>query len=178
MKHRGLYFMSFVMRICTCVIFLSAGTVFLCACNGGAEQEILEQDSVASVIAETDAVVRDTGIPDSDVIAPEMQESEQVTRKGYNPEMAFDYDEHEDIEINEDYVTGLCAEAMRELEGMFGPAEFYVKATHNEDDSYIISVKYNKQAVLFTEEELQQIKMYINHEYKEVSLSGIDIQGL
>ena len=60
---------------------------------------------------------------------------------------------------------------------MFGPAEFYVKAQHNEDDSYIINVGYNKQAAAFTEDELQQIKMYINQEYKEVTLSEINIQG-
>ena len=113
MKRRGLCSMSFVMRICTCVTFLSAVMAFLCACKGDAEQKIREQDSVASVITETDAVVKDAGSSDTGV--SEIQESEQVTRKGYNPEMAFDYDEHENIEINEDYVTGLCAEAMREL---------------------------------------------------------------
>ena len=177
MKHRGLCSMSFVVRICVCVIFLSAGAVFFCACKGNAGQGIQEKDSVACVITETDASVKNTGILDSDSIVSEIQESEQVIRKGYNPEMAFNYDEHEDIEINEDYVAGLCAEAMRELEGMFGPAEFFVKAQHNEDDSYIISVEYNKQAASFTEEELQQIKMYINQEYKEVTLSEINIQG-
>lgn len=172
MKCRGLCSMSFVMRICACVIFLCFGAVLLCACKSGARQGIQEKDSVTSVITETDAVGKD-----AETIVSDIQESEQVTRKGYNPEMAFDYDEHEDIEINEDYVTGLCAEAVRELEGMFGPAEFYVKATHNEDESYIINVGYNKQAAAFTEEELQQIKMYINQEYKEVTLSEINIQG-
>lgn len=177
MRNKGLYSMSFVMRICACVIFLFTGAMFLCACKGNAGQGIQEKDSVASVIAETDAYVKNTGILDSDSRVSDMQESEQVTRKGYNPEMAFNYDEHEDIEINEDYVDGLCAEAMRELEGMFGPAEFFVKAQHNEDESYLINVEYNKQVASFTEEELQQIKMYINQEYKEVTLSEINIQG-
>ena len=66
---------------------------------------------------------------------------------------------------------------MRELEGMFGPAEFYVKAQHSEDDSYVIDVEYNKQAASFTEDELQQITMYINYEYKEINISEINIQG-
>ena len=177
MRNRGLYSMSFVMRICACVIFLCFGAVLLCACTSGALHGIQEKDSVASVITETDASVKNTGILDSDTRVSETQENEQITRKGFNPEMAFNYDEHEDIEVNEDYVTGLCAEAVRELEGMFGPAEFFVKAQHNEDDSYIISVEYNKQAASFTEEELKQIKMYINQEYKEVTLSEINIQG-
>lgn len=177
MRNRGLYSMFFIMRICACVIFLFAGVAFLCACKGNAGQGVQEKDSVAGVFTETDAVVKDDGISDSDTRVSEIQESEQVTRKGYNPEMAFNYDEHEDIEVNEDYVAGLCAEAMRELEGMFGPAEFFVKAQHNEDDSYIINVEYNKQAASFTEEELQQIKMYINQEYKEVTLLEINIQG-
>lgn len=177
MRNRGLYSMSFVMRICACVIFLCFGAVLFCACKSGALQGIQEKDSVASVIGETDAVVKDAGISDSHIKATEMRENEQVTRKGYNPEMAFNYDEHEAVEINEDYVAGLCAEAMRELEGMFGPAEFYVKAQHSEDDSYVIDVEYNKQAASFTEDELQQITMYINYEYKEINISEINIQG-
>ena len=60
---------------------------------------------------------------------------------------------------------------------MFGPAEFYVKAQHSEDDSYVIDVEYNKQAASFTEDELQQITMYINYEYKEINISEINIQG-
>ncbi len=177
MRNRGLYSMSFVMRICTCVIFLCFGAVLLCACKSGALQGIQEKDSVAIVITETDASVKNTGILDSDTRVSETQESEQITRKGYNPEMAFNYDEHEAVEINENYVAGLCAEAMRELEGMFGPAEFYVKAQHCEDDSYVIDVEYNKQTASFTEDELQQITMYINYEYKEINISEINIQG-
>ena len=60
---------------------------------------------------------------------------------------------------------------------MFGPAEFYVAAVHNEDESYTINVMYNEKAVSFSDEELQQINMYINQEYKEVRLSEINIQG-
>ena len=177
MRNRGLYSMSFVMRICACVIFLCFGAVLLCAFKSCALQGIQEKDSVASVITETDASVKNTGILDSDTRVSETQENEQITRKGFNPEMAFNYDEHEAVEINENYVAGLCAEAMRELEGMFGPAEFYVKAQHCEDDSYVIDVEYNKQTASFTEDELQQITMYINYEYKEINISEINIQG-
>ena len=50
-------------------------------------------------------------------------------------------------------------------------------AVHNEDESYTINVMYNEKAVSFSDEELQQINMYINQEYKEVRLSEINIQG-
>ena len=177
MKHKGLCSMSFVLRVCSCVVFLCTWVAFLCACESDAGNDTQKMDFVTSAIGETDAVVKDAGISDSHIKATEMRENEQVTRKGYNPEMAFNYDEHEAVEINEDYVAGLCAEAMRELEGMFGPAEFYVKAQHSEDDSYVIDVEYNKQAASFTEDELQQITMYINYEYKEINISEINIQG-
>ena len=100
-----------------------------------------------------------------------------MTRKGYNPQMDFVYDEHDDVDVDEDYVNTLCGEAGRQLEEMFGPAEFYVAAVHNEDESYTINVMYNEKAVSFSDEELQQINMYINQEYKEVRLSEINIQG-
>lgn len=53
--------------------------------------------------------------------------SGESEKRGYNPEMAFDYDEHEDIEVDDNYVSSLCSEAVRELEVMFGPAEFYIR---------------------------------------------------
>lgn len=148
MKHRVLCSMSFVMRICVCVIFLCFGAVLFCACKSG-----------------TDAGT-DTSL-----------DGQPLTRKGYNPQMDFAYDEHEDVDIDENYVGSLCGEAARELETMFGPAEFYVTAESNEDGSYIVNVYYNEKAVSFSDDELEQIRMYINQEYKEVRLSEINIQG-
>ena len=65
----------------------------------------------------------------------------------------------------------------QKLETMFGPAEFYVTAESNEDDSYTIDVYYNEKAASFSDDEVEQIRMYINQEYKEVRLSEINIQG-
>ncbi|MFQ7394603.1 MAG: hypothetical protein ACLRMX_05350 [Lachnospira eligens] len=100
-----------------------------------------------------------------------------MMRKGYHPQMDFAYDEHDDVDIDENYVGSLCGEATKELETMFGPAEFYVTAESNGDDSYTIDVYYNEKAASFSDDEVEQIRMYINQEYKEVRLSEINIQG-
>lgn len=98
-------------------------------------------------------------------------------KRGYNPEMAFDYDEHEDIEVDDNYVSSLCSEAVRELEVMFGPAEFYIRAENSGEDSYTLNIMYNGKAAEFDDDELQQIYAYIGQEYKEVKLTGINIQS-
>lgn len=174
MKHSSLYSMSFVMRTCACVIFLCFGAVLLCACksgtdrsdggtdmNTGAEESTYDSRSVIGTDAATDISL----------------EGQPVTRKGYNSQMDFVYDEHDEVDIDENYVGSLCGEAARELETMFGPAEFYVTAEGNEDGSYIVNVYYNEKAASFSDDELEQIRMYINQEYKEVRLSEINIQG-
>ena len=172
MKHRSLYFMPFVMRTCTCVIFLYFGTVLLCACksdvgrsDGGTDMNtgVVENTYDSQSVIGTDAATSLEGQP--------------VMRKGYNPQMDFAYDEHDDVDIDENYVGSLCGEATKELETMFGPAEFYVTAESNEDDSYTIDVYYNEKAASFSDDEVEQIRMYINQEYKEVRLSEINIQG-
>ena len=38
MKHGGLCSMSFVLRICLCVVFLCTWVAFLCACEGNASK--------------------------------------------------------------------------------------------------------------------------------------------
>ena len=172
MKHRSLYFMPFVMRTCTCVIFLYFGTVLLCACksdvgrsDGGTDMNtgVVENTYDSQSVIGTDAATSLEGQP--------------VTRKGYNPQMDFAYDEHDDVDIDENYIGSLCGEATKELETMFGPAEFYVTVDSNEDGSYTIDVYYNKKAASFSDDEVEQIRMYINQEYKEVRLSEINIQG-
>ena len=40
-----------------------------------------------------------------------------------------------------------------------------------------IDVYYNEKAASFSDDEVEQIRMYINQEYKEVRLSEINIQG-
>ena len=103
--------------------------------------------------------------------------SGESEKRGYNPEMAFDYDEHEDIEVDDNYVSSLCSEAVRELEVMFGPAEFYIRAENSGEDSYTLNIMYNGKAAEFDDDELQQIYAYIGQEYKEVKLTGINIQS-
>lgn len=103
--------------------------------------------------------------------------SDESEKRGYNPEMAFDYDEHEDIEVDDNYVSSLCSEAVRELEVMFGPAEFYIRAENSGEDSYTLNIMYNGKAAEFDDDELQQIYAYIGQEYKEVKLTGINIQS-
>ena len=95
-------------------------------------------------------------------------ENKKAARKGYNPEMAFNYDEHEDIEVDDNYVASLCAEAVRELEVMFGPAEFYIKAENSGATAiHLIScIMVRLQNLTMTN--LQQIYAYIGQEYKEV----------
>ncbi len=156
MKHGGLCSMSFVVRICVCGVLLCAGAVTFCACM--------------SDTGRSDGVSEAAG-------ADASLQGQPVTRKGYNPQKDFVYDEHDDVDIDENYVGSLCGEAARELETMFGPAEFYVTAEGNEDGSYIVNVYYNEKAASFSDDELEQIRMYINQEYKEVRLSEINIQG-
>lgn len=152
MKHGGLCSMSFVLRICLCVVFLCTWVAFLCACEGNASK------------------ISNTGV----------EESTYVLQSGIGTDAATSlegYDEHDDVDIDENYVGSLCGEATKELETMFGPAEFYVTAESNEDDSYTIDVYYNEKAASFSDDEVEQIRMYINQEYKEVRLSEINIQG-
>ena len=165
MKHKGLCSMSFVVRICVCVVLLCAGTVMFCACKGGTGRSDGVSDSVEDGA---------NGIGEG---ADASLQGQPVTRKGYNPQMDFDYDEHDDVDIDENYVGSLCGEATKELQTMFGPAEFYVTADSNEDGSYTINVYYNEKAVSFSDDELEQMRIYINQEYKEVRLSEINIQG-
>ena len=133
--------MSFVLRICSCVVFLCTWVAFLCACEGNASK------------------ISNTGV----------EESTYVLQSGIGTDAATSLEGH--------YVGSLCGEATKELETMFGPAEFYVTAESNEDDSYTIDVYYNEKAASFSDDEVEQIRMYINQEYKEVRLSEINIQG-
>ena len=174
MKHRGLCSMSFVMRICVCVMFLCFGAVLFCACKSGAVRSDGGTDMNTGVVEST---YDSQSVIGTDAGTDTSLDGQLVTRKGYNPQMDFAYDEHDDVDIDENYVGSLCGEAARELETMFGPAEFYVTAECNEDGSYIIDVHYNEKAAFFTDDELEQIRMYINQEYKEVRLSEINIQG-
>ena len=167
MKHGGLCSMSFVLRICSCVVFLCTWVAFLCACEGNASK-------ISNTGVEESTYVLQSGIGTD---AATSLEGQPVMRKGYNPQMDFAYDEHDDVDIDENYVGSLCGEATKELETMFGPAEFYVTAESNEDDSYTIDVYYNEKAASFSDDEVEQIRMYINREYKEVRLSEINIQG-
>ena len=162
-KHRGLCSMSFII----CIIFLCICVSGLCACRTNINGNVSEE-SVSEVLKEDNS-------GNESESSGNIQAS--VMGRGYNPQMDFVYDEHDDVDVDEDYVNTLCGEAGRQLEEMFGPAEFYVAAVHNEDESYTINVMYNEKAVSFSDEELQQINMYINQEYKEVRLSEINIQG-
>ena len=60
---------------------------------------------------------------------------------------------------------------------MFGPAEFYIRAENNGEDSYTINIMYNGEAAEFDDDELQQIYAYIGQEYKEVKLTDINMQS-
>lgn len=165
MKCRGLYSMSFIIGVC--IIFLCICASGLCACTTNISGSAGEE-SASEVLKE-----------DSTDKMSESSENLQasVPGRGYNPQMDFVYDEHDDLDVDDDYVNNLCTEAVRQLEEMFGPAEFYVTAEHNEDESYMVNVMYNDKAASFSDEELQQINMYINQEYKEVRLAEINIQG-
>ncbi len=103
---------------------------FLCACEGNASK-------ISNTGVEESTYVLQSGIGTD---AATSLEGQPVMRKGYNPQMDFAYDEHDDVDIDENYVGSLCGEATKELETMFGPAEFYVTAESNEDDSYTIDV--------------------------------------
>ena len=110
MKHGGLCSMSFVLRICLCVVFLCTWVAFLCACEGNASK-------ISNTGVEESTYVLQSGIGTD---AATSLEGQPVMRKGYNPQMDFAYDEHDDVDIDENYVGSLCGEATKELETMFG----------------------------------------------------------
>lgn len=175
MKRVCLYSMHFVLCVlcvCTMALVLSA-----CSVRNDKQSGVDDRMSYESepVTAKAVPVERGTSGSENEVTTP--LENEKAARKGYNPEMAFNYDEHEDIEVDDNYVASLCAEAERELEVMFGPAEFYIRAENNGEDSYTINIMYNGEAAEFDDDELQQIYAYIGQEYKEVKLTDIYIQS-
>lgn len=175
MKRVCLYSMHFVL----CVLCVCTMALVLSACSGRNDKQSGVDDRMSyesePVTAKAVPIERGTSGSENEVTTP--LEGEKAARKGYNPEMAFNYDEHEDIEVDDNYVASLCAEAERELEVMFGPAEFYIRAENNGEDSYTINIMYNGEAAEFDDDELQQIYAYIGQEYKEVKLTDINIQS-
>lgn len=175
MKRVCLYSMHFVL----CVLCVCTMALVLSACSGRNDKQSGVDDRMSyesePVTAKAVPIERGTSGSENEVTTP--LENEKAARKGYNPEMAFNYDEHEDIEVDDNYVASLCAEAERELEVMFGPAEFYIRAENNGEDSYTINIMYNGEAAEFDDDELQQIYAYIGQEYKEVKLTDIYIQS-
>ena len=175
MKRVCLYSMHFVL----CVLCISTMALVLSACSvrndkqTGVDDRMSDESEPFSGKAVT--IERGTSCSEYDVSSYLLME--KSARKGYNPEMAFNYDEHEDIEVDDNYVASLCAEAVRELEVMFGPAEFYIRAENNGEDSYTINIMYNGEAAEFDDDELQQIYAYIGQEYKEVKLTDINMQS-
>jgi hypothetical protein len=175
MKRVCLYSMHFVLCVlcvCTMALVLSA-----CSIRNDKQSGVDDRmsDESEPVTAKAVPIERGTSGSENEVTTP--LEGEKAARKGYNPEMAFNYDEHEDIEVDDNYVAGLCSEAVRELEVMFGPAEFYIRAENNGEDSYTINIMYNGEAAEFDDDELQQIYAYIGQEYKEVKLTDINMQS-
>lgn len=175
MKRVCLYSMHFVLcMLCVCTM-----AMIFSGCSGrnGKQTGVADRMSGESESVTVKAVPIERGTSDSEngVTAP--LDSVKAARKGYNPEMAFNYDEHEDIEVDDNYVASLCAEAVRELEVMFGPAEFYIKAENSGEDSYTLNIMYNGKAAEFDDDELQQIYAYIGQEYKEVKLTDINMQS-
>ena len=168
----SMYFVLCVLCVCTMALVLSA-----CSVRNDKQSGVDDRMSYESepVTAKAVPIERGTSGSENEVTTP--LEGEKAARKGYNPEMAFNYDEHEDIEVDDNYVASLCAEAERELEVMFGPAEFYIRAENNGEDSYTINIMYNGEAAEFDDDELQQIYAYIGQEYKEVKLTDINIQS-
>lgn len=175
MKRVCLYSMHFVL----CVLCVCTMALVFSACSGRNKKQTGVDDRMSDesepVTAKAVPIERGTSGSENEVTTP--LENEKAARKGYNPEMAFNYDEHEDIEVNDNYVASLCAEAVIELEVMFGPAEFYIRAENNGEDSYTINIMYNGEAAEFDDDELQQIYAYIGQEYKEVKLTDINIQS-
>ena len=114
MKHGGLCSMSFVLRICSCVVFLCTWVAFLCACEGNASK------------------ISNTGVEESTYVLQ----------------------------------SGIGTDAATSLEGQPVMRK-----------GYTIDVYYNEKAASFSDDEVEQIRMYINQEYKEVRLSEINIQG-
>ena len=175
MKRVCLYSMHLVL----CVLCVCTMALVLSACYVRNDKQTGVDDRMSDesepVTAKAVHIERGTSGSENEVTAP--LESEKATRKGYNPEMAFNYDEHEDIEVDDNYVASLCTEAVRELEAMFGPAEFYIKAEKSGEDSYTLNIMYNGKAAEFDDDELQQIYAYIGQEYKEVKLTDINMQS-
>lgn len=105
----------------------------------------------------------------------EKEYTEAETKKYYNPAMSFDYDEHENLIIDESYLVNQCIETQNEIEQIFGPAEFYITLQEDEEGRYYLSVLYNGDVAEFSDEELTQIKQFIIYEFKEITLSGINL---
>ena len=82
--------MSFVLRICSCVVFLCTWVAFLCACEGNASK-------ISNTGVEESTYVLQSGIGTD---AATSLEGQPVMRKGYNPQMDFAYDEHDDVDID------------------------------------------------------------------------------
>ena len=143
MKSVCLYSMHFVL----CVLCVCTMALVLSACSGRNEKQTGVDDRMSDesepVTAKAVPIERGTSGSENEVTTP--LEGEKAARKGYNPEMAFNYDEHEDIEVDDNYVASLCSEAVRELEVMFGPAEFYIKAENSGADSYTLNIMYNSK---------------------------------
>ena len=114
----SMYFVLCVLCVCTMALVLSA-----CSVRNDKQLGVDDRMSYESepVTAKAVPIERGTSGSENEVTTP--LESEKAARKGYNPEMAFNYDEHEDIEVDDNYVASLCAEAERELEEKMHGAE-------------------------------------------------------
>lgn len=106
--------------------------------------------------------------------AAEPQKISSEAARGYNPQLDFAYDEHDNIEVDSDYINHLCTEAQSELENMFGTAEFRV-ASENLDEGYTIEITYDSRLIDMSDEQEGQIYIYIKREFRDVSVSDIKI---
>jgi len=106
--------------------------------------------------------------------AAEPQKVSLEAGRGYNPQLDFAYDEHDNIEVDSDYINHLCAEVQSELEDMFGPAEFQV-ISENLEEGYTIEITYDSKIIDMSDEQEDQIHIYIKREFKDVSVSDIKI---
>lgn len=105
MKHGGLCSMSFVLRICSCVVFLCTWVAFLCACEGNASK-------ISNTGVEESTYVLQSGIGTD---AATSLEGQPVMRKGYNPQMDFAYDEHDDVDIDEIMLAAYAVKPQKNL---------------------------------------------------------------
>ena len=105
MKRVCLYSMHLVL----CVLCVCTMALVLSACYVRNDKQTGVDDRMSDesepVTAKAVHIERGTSGSENEVTAP--LESEKATRKGYNPEMAFNYDEHEDIEVDDNYVASL-----------------------------------------------------------------------